>query len=49
MNKKMSLINILILNLLGYLVITFVLFFFQRNLLYYPAINNYSGEKLIFQ
>ena len=46
MNKKMSLINILILILLGYLVITFVLFFFQRNLLYYPAINNYSGEKL---
>ena len=42
----MSLINILILILLGYLVITFVLFFFQRNLLYYPAINNYSGEKL---
>ena len=46
MNKKMSLINILILILLGYLVITFILFFFQRNLLYYPAINNYSGEKL---
>ena len=42
----MSLINILILILLGYLVITFVLFFFQRNLLYYPSINNYSGEKL---
>ena len=42
----MSLINILILILLGYLVITFVLFFFQRNLLYYPVINNYSGEKL---
>ena len=46
MNKKMSLINILILILLGYLVITFVLFFFKSNLLYYPAINNYSGEKL---
>ena len=46
MNKKMSLINILILILLGYLVITFVLYFFQRNLLYFPAIYNYSGEKL---
>jgi len=46
MNKKMTLINILILILLGYLIITFALYFFQRNLLYYPAINNYSGEKL---
>ena len=42
----MTLINILILILLGYLIITFALYFFQRNLLYYPAINNYSGEKL---
>jgi len=46
MNKKMTLINILILILLGYLIITFALYFFQRKLLYYPAINNYSGEKL---
>ena len=42
----MTLINILILILLGYLIITFALYFFQRKLLYYPAINNYSGEKL---
>ena len=46
MNKKMSLINILILLLLGYLIITFALYFFQRNLLYYPSVDNYSGEKL---
>ena len=46
MNKKMSLINILILLLSGYLLITLALYFFQRNLLYYPSVNNYSGEKL---
>ena len=46
MNKKMSLINILILLLSGYLIITFALYFFQRNLLYYPSVDNYSGEKL---
>ena len=46
MNKKMSLINILILLLSGYLIITFALYFFQRNLLYYPSVNNYSGEEL---
>ena len=46
MNKKMSLINILILLLSGYLIITFALYFFQRNLLYYPTVNNYYGEKL---
>ena len=46
MNKKMSLINILILLLSGYLIITFVLYFFQRNLLYYPSVDNYSGEEL---
>ena len=46
MNKKMSLINILILLLSGYLIITFALYFFQRNLLYYPSVDNYSGEEL---
>ena len=30
-----------------YLIITFTLYIFQRNLLYHPAVNNYSGEKLI--
>jgi len=30
-----------------YLVITFSLYFFQRNLLYYPTENNYSGDHLI--
>ncbi len=48
MNKKMSLTNILLLILTVYLAITFTLYFFQRNLLYYPSVNNYSGEKLNF-
>ena len=48
MNKKMSLVNILLLILSVYLIITFVLYFFQRNLLYYPSVNNYSGEQLNF-
>jgi len=46
MNKKMSLINILILLLWAYFLIMFALYLFQRNLLYYPTVNNYSGEKL---
>ena len=29
-----------------YLVITLSLYFFQRNLLYYPSKNNYSGDRL---
>jgi hypothetical protein len=29
-----------------YLVITLFLYFFQRNLLYYPSGNNYSGDRL---
>jgi fermentation-respiration switch protein FrsA (DUF1100 family) len=29
-----------------YLVITLSLYFFQRNLLYYPSENNYSGDRL---
>ena len=44
--KNMFIINILILVLVGYLLVTLVLYFFQRNLLYYPAVNNYFGEKL---
>ena len=44
--KKMFIINILILVLAGYLLVILVLYFFQRNLLYYPAVNNYFGEKL---
>ena len=46
--NKMNIIYILILLLAAYLLITFALYFFQRNLLYYPAVNNYSGEKLTF-
>ena len=30
-----------------YLIITFTLYLFQRNLLYHPTVNNFSGEKLI--
>ena len=47
--KNMFIINILILVLAGYLLVTFVLYFFQRNLLYYPSVNNYFGEKLNIQ
>ena len=47
--KNMFIINILILVLVGYLLVTLVLYFFQRNLLYYPAVNNYFGEKLNIQ
>ena len=46
--NKMNIIYILILLLATYLLITFALYFFQRNLLYYPAVNNYFGEKLTF-
>ncbi len=44
--KKMFIINILKLVLVGYLLFTLIVYFFQRNLLYYPAVNNYFGEKL---
>ena len=30
-----------------YLVITLFLYFFQRKLLYYPIVNNYSGDRLV--
>ena len=36
----------LIFVLVVYLVITLSLYFFQRNLLYYPSENNYSGDRL---
>ena len=36
----------LILLLIIYLTIVFFLYFFQRNLLYHPTENNYSGDKL---
>ena len=47
--KNMFIINILILVLVGYLLVTLVLYFFQRNLLYYTAVNDYFGEKLNVQ
>ena len=36
----------LIFVLVVYLAITLSLYFFQRNLLYYPSENNYSGDRL---
>ena len=36
----------LILLLIIYLIIVFFLYFFQRNLLYHPTENNYSGDEL---
>ena len=42
----MNLLSIVGLVIFIYLVVTFTLYFFQRNLLYYPATNSYSGEKI---
>ena len=47
--KKVSLLSIIGLVIFIYLVATFTLYFFQRNLLYHPVVNNYSGEKLTAQ
>ena len=47
MLKKIKMITSIFCTLvLAYLIITFVLYFLQRNLLYYPAENNYSGDEL---
>ena len=39
--------SILLTILLIYLFILFSVYFFQRNLLYHPNENNYSGDKLL--
>ena len=44
--KKMYILSIVGLIVLIYLTITFVLYYSQRSLLYHPAENNYSGDKL---
>ena len=47
MNKiKMYIIYIISLVVLIYLIITFILYNSQRNLLYLPSENNYSGDQL---
>jgi len=47
MNKK-KMYNLFLISLvvLVYLLVTLGLYVFQRNLLYYPTENNYSGDKL---
>jgi len=48
MNKrKMYILSVVGLVLIIYLIITFILYKSQRNLLYHPSENNYSGDKLI--
>ena len=44
--KKKFFLSIIIVILLIYLSVLIYLFFFQRNLLYHPNENNYSGDKL---
>ena len=45
-NKKMYNLFLVSLVFLVYLLVTLGLYIFQRNLLYHPAENNYSGDKL---
>ena len=46
MNKKMYILSIIGLVILIYLISTFILFNFQRSLLYHPVENNYQGDEL---
>ena len=47
MLKKIKMMIIIFSTLVSiYLIITFVLYFTQRNLLYHPVENNYSGDEL---
>ena len=45
--KKMYILSILGLVILIYLIITFILYSYQRNLMYHPVENNYQGDKLM--
>ena len=45
-NKKMTLINIFFFIFTIYTLICIFLFFYQRNLMYHPNENNYSGDNL---
>ena len=44
--KKMYILSIVGLLAAVYLIITFILYYSQRSLLYHPSENNYSGDKL---
>ena len=44
--KKMYILSIIGLVILIYLISTFILFNFQRSLLYHPVETNYQGDKL---
>ena len=48
MSIKISFIilKLIALTFLGYLLVLFFLFFYQRSLLYHPNENNYSGNNL---
>tara|TARA_B100000579_G_C22784030_1_gene830875 strand:- start:702 stop:1520 length:819 start_codon:yes stop_codon:yes gene_type:complete len=43
---KYKTLQIIILSIVLYLIILIILFFYQRNLLYHPNENNYSGDNL---
>ena len=45
-NRNMNVQYLLILSLSIYIIVASLLYIFQRNILYHPTINNYSGEKL---
>ena len=45
MNKTMSILNIILVILLLYLIVTICVYFFQRKLLYHPSVpSNFSQE-----
>ena len=44
--KKMYILSIIGLAFATYLIFTFILYYYQRSLLYYPSVNNYSGDEL---
>ena len=45
-NTKMTLTNLFLFIFLIYILICIFLFFYQRNLMYHPDENNYSGDNL---
>ena len=48
MKKKLKeyLLKIILIILTSYFFLLFIIFIFQRNLLYHPTENNYSGDQL---
>ena len=45
--KMNYLTNIILILILGYFIFLVLTYIFQRNLLYHPKVNNYSGESLL--